>query len=178
MNNKYKIILVLIVIVSIGIVLYNFRYHENLPGAISPAGTTGSSGKYLSQTISLATASGTTTSLYNGSGFDFAMRAVDITCQGLGSSKTAYSGAGLATLNFKAATSSTNLVTGIVSDINTNYLANTNISTSTVDSYNATTTEGVIAGTSRIWPNGTYLIVSANATNTAACAIGVSVMPL
>lgn len=146
--------------------------------SISTPGTTGTTGKYYSQTISLATASGTTTSLYNNTGFDFAMRAFDVMCQSVGTSQTAYTGTGLAALNFKAATSSTNTVTGIVSDINTNYLANINIATSTVNSYNATTTEGVITGTSRIWPSNTYLIVSSNATNTASCAIGVSVMPL
>lgn len=146
--------------------------------SISPAGTTGTTGKYYSQTLSLTSASATTTSLYNGSGFDFAIRSVDVTCQLVGTSKTAYTGTGLAALTFKMATSSTNTVTGQVTDINSNFAANITIGTSTVDSYNATSTEGVIAGTSKIWPNGTYLLGSANATNTASCAVGVSVMPL
>lgn len=116
--------------------------------------------------------------MYNNSGQDFAIRATDITCQGLGTSLTAYTGAGLTNLVFKMATSSTNNVTNNVADINTNYSANMTVSTTTITTYQATSTDGVIQGTSKVWPNGTYLIASSNATNTASCAIGVSVMPL
>jgi len=157
---------------------YALVHSEPSATAISPAGTTGTSGKYYSQTLSLADATGTTTSMYNGSGFDLAARATDVMCQTLGTSRTAYSGAGLAALVFTMSTSSANTVSGNAAQINTNYLANITVSTSTTNSYQSTSTEGVITGTSRIWPNATYLVISSNATNTASCAVGVSVMPL
>lgn len=178
MKITKTIVLVAISLIIGTVVGYVFSHKSDIVTTVSPAGTTGTSGKYYSQTISLTSSSATTTSMYNNSGFDFAVRAVDVMCQSVGTSKTAYSGSGLATLNFKIATSSSSAVTGTVSDVNTNYMANINIGTSTVDSYNATTTEGVIAGTSKIWPNGTYSIISSNATNTASCAVGISVMPL
>ena len=179
MKTSIKILIAVVIALVVGAAVEYFVTQEPVNTlAISPVGTIGTSGKYYSQTLSLATAAGTTTSMFNNSGVDFAARAVDVMCQTVGTSKTAYSGAGLAAVVFKMATSSTNTVTGNVPDINTNYLANITIGTSTVDSYNATSTEGVIAGTSKIWPNQTYLIISSNATNTASCAVGVSVMPL
>jgi hypothetical protein len=178
MKNSTKIILGAILVALLVEASYLLTHQDSSVQAISPAGTTGTSGKYYSQTISLATAAGTTTSMLNSSGQDLAMRAFDVMCQGVGTSLTAYSGAGLASLNFKAATSSINNVTNNVADINTKYMVNINVGTSTTDDYAATSTEGVIQGTSKIWPNGTYLIVSANATNTASCAVGVSAMPL
>ncbi len=163
----------------VGVVLGYALSHQSVSvGAISPVGTTGTTGKYLSVTMSLNGTTGTTTSILNRFGQDVAVRATDVMCQTVGTSRTAYTGAGLAALNFKIATSSTNTVTGNVTDINANYLANLNVGTSTTDDYAATSTEGVIQGTSRIIPAGAYAIISSNATNTASCAVGLSVMPL
>lgn len=173
-----KYIIILLAVVAVVITYVSLKGNE-MTALISPAGTTGTSGRYYSQTLSLATVSGTTTSLYNNSGYDFAIRATDVMCQGLGTSLPGYAGqSAIASLNFKFATSSTNTVTKNVSDINSNYSANINVSTTTPDSYTATSTEGILPSTTRIWPSGTYMIASANATNTASCAIGISVMPL
>ncbi len=176
---KNSTIISVAVALLVGVIIGYMSTHQDASVmTISPAGTTGTSGKYYSKAISLTDASGTTTSMFNNSGQDFAVRATDVMCQGLGTSLTAYTGTGLAGLTFSFATSSTNTVTGNVAQINTNYSAVINVSTSTVNSYQATSTEGVITGTTRVWPSGTYMIASANATNTAACALGISVMPL
>lgn len=175
---RNKIIIGIVIAVLVGTVLGYTLSHKVSLGTISPAGTTNTSGKYYSQTFSLATASATTTSILNASGFDLAVRAVDVMCQGMGSSKTAYTGAGLANLIIKIATSSTNAITKDVADVNTNYLANITIGTTTLDSYQASSTEGIIPSTTRIIPNGAYAIISSNATNTAACSVGLSVMSL
>lgn len=179
MKNSTKVILITAIVLVMAVVAYMADHlNSGNVATISPAGTIGTSGKYYSQTMSLATAAGTTTSMFNNSGYDFAIRATDVMCQVVGTSKTAYTGAGLASLVVRTATSSTNAITLNVADVNTNYAAVDTIGTSTPDSYNATSTEGIITGTSRIWPNQTYLLISSNATNTAACAVGVSVMPL
>lgn len=177
--KKTTFIVSVAIAILAGVISGYLLTHKDLSvSAISTAGTTGSTGKYLSQTMSLADSTGTTTSIFNPFGRDIAVRSVDVMCQGVGTSQTAYTGAGLSALNIEIATSSTNTITGNVAQINTNYLGNINISTSTVNSYIASSTEGVLVGTSRIIPSGTYAIISSNATNTAACAIGLSVMPL
>jgi hypothetical protein len=94
-------------------------------------------------------------------------------CTGLGTSQTAYTGAGLANLSFTAGTTTTSAPAALS---NSNYSFNSNISTTSSVTYVASSTEGVISGYSRIWPTGTYWTVSSNATNTATCTIGVSVL--
>lgn len=167
-----KTILILSVAVALLLGLtagYYVSSRDNQGVKFAPTGTSNTSAKIASKVMDLSSASGTSTSIYNGSGFDWGIESSFAVCNGVGTSKTAYTGAGLAALLMQAATTSTN-APAVVS--NTNYASNQTVSTSTSISYNATSTEGVITGTSRIVKNGEYLTFFANATNTASCTVG------
>ena len=123
------------------------------------------------------TTGATTTSILNTDASDRIVTDAFVTCSGVGTSYTALTGAGLASLQFKMATSST-AFPAIISNTNL-LLSSAVIATSSVDVYVATTTPG-LAGTSdfvRRWAAGSYLAVTSNATNTAACIVGVHYLP-
>lgn len=178
--KKSNLIVTVFVALAAVVILGYVLTHENsqMAGTIAPVGTTNTSSIFLSNTLSLVGPGGTTTSVFNNTGYDLAERSVDVMCQSVGTSKTPLTGTGLASLTLRIATSSINTVSGDVGSINTNYLANMVIGTSTTDSYNSTTTEGVIQSTTRIIPNGTWAIISSNATNTASCAVGINAFRL
>lgn len=115
----------------------------------------------------------TTSSLLNSDGNDRVITSVDTACSGLGTSQTAYSGSGLAALNFQIATTSTSAPVTLG---NTNYIYNSTIATSSTTFYESTSTPGLTAGNLQVrrWPASTYVTVSSNATNTAACIINVN----
>lgn len=114
----------------------------------------------------------TTTSLFNGDASDRIITNLTYSCSGVGSSNTAYTGAGLASLIFTAATSSASVPNSITV---TNALLNTNIATSSTELFVASTTPGLTGSAFvRRWAAGSYLTFSSNATNTATCAIGVN----
>lgn len=100
-----------------------------------------------------------------------------VACTGLGTSQAYNSGTGL-TSNGWTLLGATTSVSSTGLQGNTNYILNTFIATTTVNYYVGSTTEGVIAYTSRIWPANTYLTFNFNATNTAQCSIGVEFVPL
>lgn len=136
----------------------------------SPVGSTFGTAKIAEVEMTPATASATSTFILNSDASDRYIESSNVVCSGVGTSLTAYTGAGLAALLVQMATSSATTAGPIG---NSNYASNITVSTSTVVSYNASTTEGVIAGTSRRWPAGAYLGIFWNATNTAACVVGV-----
>ena len=147
----------------------------------SPSGTTSSIANFAGIVINLANpgSNATTSSILNGDAGDRYITSIKVGCEGVGSSNTAYTGAGLASLQFKFATSAT---AQPISLTNTNLIggAALTISTSTVTYTIASSTAGVVGtGTTgnpsivNIWPAGTYVAFSSNATNTASCTIGV-----
>lgn len=148
----------------------------------SAAGNTFNDSKNALVIVNLANpgTNGTSTSILNGDSFDRYVTDVKIGCESLGTSQTAYTGAGLASLQFKLATSST---ANPVALTNTNLIGGGafTIGTSSVQFVESSSTAAGLpsgAGGSNsmlvIWPSGTYLAFSSNATNTAACTIGVS----
>ncbi len=149
---------------------YFFPLSSGFTAGTSPTGSTFSTAK-VAEIVwgSILSGSATSTSILNTDANDRIITDSFAFCSGTGTSQTAYTGTGLAALLFRAATTSTS-APAIVS--NTNYAANMTIGTSTPNSYNATSTEGVLAGTSRVWPAGSYLTFFSNATNTAACIVG------
>lgn len=169
---KTKTILIVLILTLAIAGAYFFPRFVQGPVGGSPVGTQFGTQKIASVAWSLASGSATSTSLLN---TDQNTRIIDssfLACEGFGSSRTAYTGAGLANLIVRAATTSTP-APSIVS--NTNYASNlTSVPTTTPWGLISTSTEGILTGYSRVWPSGTYLTFFSNATNTAQCTAGVS----
>lgn len=172
MNKNISLVLIGLALV-VGLVAgHSFwgKVAAPVAGGPSPVGTLRSNAKDYTVTFIPATGTATTTSILNSDSTDRYVTNDYIFCTGVGTSKTAYTGTGLASLTFTAATTSTANPTSLT---NTNYILNSSVATSSTVTFVATSTEGVIAGWSRIWPTGTYLTFSSNATNTAICTVGV-----
>lgn len=114
----------------------------------------------------------TSSSILNNTGDDVYITAVKVGCEGVGTSKAAYSGGGLAKLLLSVATTSTAapaaqsaaLVGGTTFTIATS---------STNFTYATSTSSWGAATTTNIWAAGSYLTFTTNATNTAVCTFGV-----
>ena len=110
----------------------------------------------------------TSTSILNTSGSDLGVIQVNIVCEGVGTSQTAYTGAGLAALTLSIGTSSiaspTVIPTNLVGPAIT-------IATSTGQFVLASTSQST--SWNDIWPAGSYMTAWFNATNTAKCHVGV-----
>lgn len=112
-------------------------------------------------------------SLLNQDGNDRVITSVDVSCSGLGTSQTAYTGTGLVQVTFSVATTSTSAPVALG---NTNFIYNGAVATTTSSFYDASSTPGTTGANLlvRRWPNSTYLTVTSNATNTAACIVNVN----
>lgn len=106
----------------------------------------------------------TTTSMLNTDTQDRIIITSEIFCSSVGTSQTAYTGTGLANLTFSIATTSTSAPVALG---NTNYILNNNMTTSTVETYVSSSTPYAVDY--RRWAVGSYITISANATNTAQC---------
>ena len=136
---------------------------------LSGAVTTGQSagGSLLAET-GLNLTNSTTTSILNTDSQDRFIVSNDVYCSALASSQAPFVGGGIANLTITAATTST----GVGSSTNTNFIVNENISTTTAESFIASSTNGAIFSARR-WGAGSYLQWSTNATNTAQCTVDV-----
>ncbi len=143
----------------------------------SPVGSTFSTSKFAAVAVNLANvgANGTSTSILNTDTSDRYPISIDLGCEGVGTSQTAYSGTGLAALTLSVATSST--ANPLPSNANTNYVgaATLVIPTSTVQVAISSSTAALPGNTRSgvVWGAGTYMTFTFNATNTAACSVGV-----
>lgn len=147
---------------------------EQSAGA-SPTGSTFTQQKQLAITMNLA--SGTSTSVQNTGSTDVYLTTFNLACTGVGSSQTAYTGAGLANLTVKAATTSTsfssNTPTSNTAVPNSNLsLTTTNIATSSATTVVSSSSIQDITTSFMIIPAGAYLTFITNATNTATCTFG------
>lgn len=149
--------------------------YTNTIGAVSSVGITNNSAKEFTITMSPATASATTTSLFNSDSTDREITSSVAACNTVGTSLTYLTGAPLAALLLQMSTSTVGN-TGLQG--NTNYASNLTIATSSAWSYQASTTEATPTYVGRVWPAGTYLNITFNATNTAQCTVGVRVLSL
>lgn len=149
-----------------------------LAGA-SPIGTTFNTAKIAQVSVAPAApgTNATSTSILNTDVNDRYITSEEGGCENLGTSKTAYTGTGLAALTVSMATSST---AAPASNANPNVVGSIamTIGTSTVNFVIASSTasNGTTPGSalvSNIWTAGSYLTLTFNATNTAACVIGV-----
>jgi hypothetical protein len=173
MNKYYILGLVVVLLVAIGAYAY--------PVAKAPAlGTSATGSSFGNATkavpvIALANpgANGTTTSYLNSSPNDYYITNQEASCEKLGTSQTAYTGTGLAALTFTIATSST---ANPATNSNPNTLPVITVATTTGNFVISSSTAGTpgVTNVSNIWAAGSYLTVTANATNTATCSVGVS----
>jgi hypothetical protein len=138
----------------------------------SPVDTQFGTKKIAAISWNLSSGTATSTSIYNSDQNDRIIDSSFVSCSGVGTSRTAYTGAGLAALTLRAATTTADSPATLT---NTNYAVNyASISTSTPWSYTTSSTEPVLGVYGRVWPSGTYLTFTANATNTATCVVGVN----
>ncbi len=173
MQNKIVVggVLVALVLSVIGIFYPKSQLVTQFVGGASPSGSTFNTQKQLGVVASLS--AGTTTSVQNTTGADQYITGFYWACSGVGSSNTAYTGAGLANLTVKAATTTSSFNASTPTSntaVNANLsLTTTNISTSTAFTAVGSTTIADATPSFMIVPAGSYLTFVTNATNTAAC---------
>lgn len=177
--NQNKILYGVIVVVAMVIA---FLFGQGFGGGdttyvqgISAASTTNSSAKMYTLTVAPSTAAATTSSLLNTDGTDRGIIGAVAFCTSVGTSQTFSTGAGLTSWTLQAATGTT---PGLGLQGNTNYAVNFTLGTTTSNSFTGTTTQTFYSYVQGIWPTGTYLHWLFNATNTAACTVGVSTISL
>ncbi len=111
MNNtqKYIVGVALVVVAIIGFLGWKYPIAPAPLAGTSSQGSTFSSAKFYGVAVNLAApgANGTSTSILNTDANDRYITSVGAACNGIGTSLTAYTGAGLASLTLKVATSST-----------------------------------------------------------------------
>jgi hypothetical protein len=171
MNNTLKGILVVVVL---GAITYlGMTYPKFTLPVGSAAGSTFNTAKFAGVAMNLATAgaNATSSSVYNSDGSSRFVTGLDYGCTGVGSSKTAYTGAGLAALLLTVGTTTTSAPATIPTDV---VLANAiTVATSSATMVFASSTTAIGTEASMLWPSGTYMTFWFNATNTAVCTIGV-----
>ncbi len=143
---------------------------EQIIAAGSPAGSVFNSAKVAAINMAPSTGSATSSSIFNGDSSDRIVTDGFAACSGIGTSQTAYTGAGLANLVLKAATTSASGA----ANVGNNGPLTVIIATSTASDFNvASSTYVSTAGFIQRWAAGSYMTFSFNATNTAACTVGV-----
>lgn len=143
----------------------------------STQGSTGQTAKQysvLGVNLVAPGANATSSSIQNNTGDDLYVTGLKVGCEGVGTSKTAYTGTGLALLTLSVGTSST--ASPAVAPTNLIMSAVT-IATSTVDFTLASSTAATPGNSTylNIWNAGSYMTFATNATNTAVCTYGVDV---
>lgn len=175
MTTKGKALVATLCAVVIGAAIWGaYKYPQAVvQGTGSAAGVAFNTAKFAGETASLASpgANGTSTSILNSDSSDRYITSVVAACNTVGTSRTAYSGAGLANWNITVATTSTADPAALPSGYNPVLGGVLNISTSTPNTLVASSTAGV-SSTTLIWAANSYLTFWSNATNTAACTFG------
>ena len=176
MDTNYKIAFGAIIAVVVAVAIYGAYLY---PKAAQPLGTTAVGGtfgtaKFAGVAMTPSTAGLATSSITNGSTNDYYVKSIEVGCEGVGTSKVLYTGGGLANLTLEAATTSNGIINS-----NTNYVGGGafNIGTTSTWFVEASSTANATVGSilmNNIWPAGTQMTFSFNATNTAACTVGVS----
>jgi hypothetical protein len=133
----------------------------------SPEGATFNTAKVAAIVMAPNSNAASSTSILNSDANDRIVTDSFVTCNSFGTSP---SSANASAVTVKAATTT---VASLGLQGNANFAANFTFSTSTLNVYSATSTEGVITGTSRVWPAGKYMTYNLTATSTAGvCVVG------
>ncbi len=173
MNTKNTIVSVLVVLLlGIGAFLFGTSQNSAVQG-VSQAGVINSSAKLYSTSMAPATASATSTSILNTDSTDRGIIFGVTSCSAVGTSKTYLTGAGLAALLVNVSTSTS----AIYSNGGATKALSLTIATSSAweEQFVSSPANGAV---SFVWPTGTYLNFTFNATNTAACTVGVATVSL
>lgn len=181
MSTSLKSLIAFVVAAGITLAIYGAYLYPKAAqqtAGTSAAGSTFGTGKTAYAAINLANpgANGTSTSISNPDANDRIVRSIDIGCEGVGTSKAAYSGGGLANLLFTFGTTSDSAPASYPAGFNKIGGVDYAVSTSTPNTGLASTTMGV-SSTSIVWTAGSNLTIFTNATNTASCTAGVTYMP-
>lgn len=176
MTTQAKSIIALVLAVVIGGAIYGaYQYPKYQATVSSTAGTTFLTAKFAGVSVSLANpgTTGTTSSILNTDAGTRYVTGVRAACDSVGTSYTAYTGTGLASLTLSIGTSSTASANTI--GATAKVLTNGIIATSTYTNSFATSTSqlGSTAQSATLWHTGEYMNFQSNATNTAACTFGV-----
>jgi hypothetical protein len=154
---------------------YKFLFYKpQIVAGTSTQGGTGSTARqYNVYGVNLAApgANATSSSILNTTGNDLYVTALKVGCEGVGTSQTAYTGTGLASLTLKAATSST-----ASTPVNGNTFLAGSITISTSSSQFVEASSTASSGSNSVnyvWLAGSYMNFWTNATNTAVCTFGV-----
>lgn len=140
----------------------------------SPTNSTFGTQKVLGVIMDMS--QGTSTSIQNNSASSVVATTLNYACTGVGTSQTAYTGVGLASVSIKIATTSVTSTgstpTSNVAVGNTNLMVSTTLATTTSSTLVSSSTVA-IGGTvlNAIIPSGAFVTVFTNATNTALCSI-------
>ncbi len=167
-----KITIIIAALVVAGAILGGYFYPKFGLGTSSTAGSSFSTPKFYGVAVNLAApgANATSTSITNTDSTDRYVTGYRIACQGVGTSQTAYTGAGLAALLVKIGTTTTAAPATFSTAVGVNPGGWT-VSTSTVNTGVASTTSQL--GNGALWRTGEIMTFSFNATNTAVCTVGV-----
>lgn len=188
MTNNKVIYVSLVVIALLALGGYYFPKSPMLVGAVpntSSTGTTNSARQFSSIVMNPSTGTATSSFLTNTSGTDRIITDEYVNCSNATTTYTAYTGAGLANFLLRSATTTTANIgtTTDIATINSNWVANIVVPTSTsattgqfgatpgVPAFVASSTEGQLVYTSRIWPAGSVLMMEFNATSSATCTV-------
>jgi len=151
-----------------------YFFHRTLVSG-SPAGSTLTNAKFAGIVVnpSVPGANATSTSILNTDTFDRYVTGFSVGCENVGTSKTAYTGTGLANWQISIGTTTTAAPATFLSFAA--IASSFNLSTSTSDLIAASSTLQIATSSlAMVWPTNTYMTFSFNATNTAACTVGVS----
>lgn len=189
MNNNHTITFVQACVVAViasiatGLIMTTFQKPQAAPiinevAAASPTGST-----FTTSKVALVRATfliSTSTSVLNTDSNNRYIKNLELACTGVGTSQTPYTGAGLLSQGWKiSASTSTTAASSAYLNANGNY-AFVNYVMSTTSAWltvsSSTLAIGGFSSTTE-WLAGTYLDIFTNATNTAACTVGVSYIP-
>lgn len=176
MNNKKIISVVLAVIVVAAIVggYYFPKFNSAGIAGSSATGSTFNTAKTAAIVMNLATAgaNATSSSILNSDSNDRFVTGVRVGCNGVGTSKTAYTGTGLAALTLTVGTSTTAAPATFVGFANV--MSAFTLGTSTpVLVVASSTLQTATSSLAAFWPANSYMTFTVNATNTAVCTMGV-----
>ena len=176
MPTSFKIFIGAVVVVLVAGAIAGGYFYPKLTQSFgtSPQGATFSTEKTAAVAINLSApgANATSTSILNTDSNDRYVSSAHIGCENVGTSKTAYTGTGLANLQLSVGTTTT-AAPGVFSSAEA-IMSNLNLATATqgmlVSSSSLLTATSTYA---TIWPSNTYMTFFFNATNTATCTVGV-----
>lgn len=145
----------------------------------SAQGTTFGTAKFagVAANLSAPGANATSSSILNTDANDRYITSIKVGCEGVGTSQTAFTGAGLSALTLSVATSST---AAPATNGNANVVGGGAITISTSTAQFAISSSTSPTGNSKvyfIWAAGSYLTFTTNATNTALCTFGSEYIP-